>query len=73
MADNNAQTRRRGRMRRIAPWHPNQLRHATGTAVRRRYGLEAAQVYLDHARADVTEIYAERDLTLAKSIAREIG
>lgn len=54
-------------------WHPHQLRHSVATAVRKRYGLEAAQVYLGHATADVTQVYAERDLGRATEIAREIG
>ena len=47
--------------------------HAVATAVRRRYGLEAAQVALGHSKADVTQVYAERDQGLAERIAREIG
>jgi hypothetical protein len=35
--------------------------------------LEAAQVTLGHAAADVTQVYAERDLTLAVEVARKIG
>ena len=31
-------------------WHPNQLRHTHGTAVRGRFGLEAAQVALGTRR-----------------------
>lgn len=54
-------------------WHPNQLRHTHGTRVRREYGLEAAQVVLGHARADVTQVYAEADLTQAIRVAAEIG
>jgi len=54
-------------------WHPNQLRHAAATAIRARYGLEAAQVVLGHSRADVTQVYAERDLAKARSVMREIG
>jgi integrase len=54
-------------------WHPNQIRHARGTELRQLYGLEGAQVVLGHARADVTQIYAERDLALAERIAREVG
>jgi integrase len=38
----------------VPPWHPNQLRHARATEVRRRFGLEAAQVALGHSSADVT-------------------
>lgn len=54
-------------------WSPNQLRHAAGTEVRRQYGLEAAQVVLGHAKADTTQVYAERDQTLAADIMRKIG
>ncbi len=57
----------------VPAWHPNQLRHAFATEVRRRFGLEAAQVLLGHARADVTQVYAERDATLAAGVAGEIG
>lgn len=54
-------------------WSPNQLRHAAATEIRREFGLEAAQVILGHAKADVTQIYAERDLTLGVEVARRIG
>ncbi len=57
----------------VERWGPNQLRHSAGTKVRRRYGLEAAQVFLGHAKADVTQVYAERDAALAARIAREVG
>ena len=57
----------------IKPWSPNQLRHSLGTEVRKKFGLEGAQVMLGHARADVTQIYAERDLGLAIRIAAELG
>jgi hypothetical protein len=49
------------------------LRHSLGTEVRRKFGLEAAQVMLGHSQANVTEIYAERDLALAVRVAAEIG
>lgn len=57
----------------VPHWHPNQLRHAKATEVRRVYGLEAAQVVLGHAKADVTQVYAERDLELAEAVAAELG
>jgi integrase len=57
----------------VPHWHPNQLRHTFASEVRRRYGLEAAQALLGHARADVTQVYAERDLTLALRVAAEMG
>jgi len=70
---------RKGLQRRAAQWRaehcwsPNQLRHAAGTEVRRQYGLEAAQVVLGHAVADVTQVYAERDQALAAEIMQKIG
>jgi integrase len=54
-------------------WSPNRLRHSAGTEVRREFGLEAAQVVLGHSRADVTQIYAERDSAKAVEVARQIG
>ena len=59
---------------RLVPrWSPNQLRHARATEVRRQHGLEAAQVTLGHAKADVTQVYAERDVALAAAVARATG
>ena len=57
----------------IPHWHPNQLRHSRATEIRKEYGVEAAQVTLGHARADVTQVYAERNQKLARRIARETG
>ena len=57
----------------LAYWAPNRLRHARATEVRRTYGLEAAQVILGHAKADVTQVYAERDSALAVEVMKKIG
>jgi integrase len=54
-------------------WFPNQLRHKVATEVRQKFGLEAAQVTLGHASADVSEIYAERDFSKAAAVMREVG
>lgn len=54
-------------------WTPHQLRHTRATQIRRKYGIEAAQVILGHSKAGTTEIYAERDLTRARQIMVEIG
>jgi len=54
-------------------WAPNQLRHAAGTEIRKRFGLEGTQVALGRSKANVTEIYAERDLSKAMEIARQAG
>lgn len=57
----------------LESWSPNRLRHAAATEVRRQFGLEAAQVTLGHAKADVTQVYAERDHDLAKRVALKLG
>jgi integrase len=57
----------------VPHFHPHQVRHTHATEVRRRFGLEAAQVALGHAQAQITEVYAERDLALAAKVAKEIG
>jgi integrase len=57
----------------IHVWHPNQIRHARGTEVRKRFGLEAAQAVLGHAELGVTQVYAEVDRETALRVVREIG
>jgi integrase len=54
-------------------WAPNRLRHTAATEIRRRFGLEAAQVILGHSDAKITEVYAERDATKAREVAGMIG
>ena len=54
-------------------WHPNQMRHSAATEIRARFGLEAAATVLGHAKPDTTLIYAERDLSTAEKIMREVG
>ena len=59
---------------RIIPrWSPNRLRHSAATEIRARFGLEAAATVLGHAKADVTQIYAERDMAKAAQIMGEVG
>ena len=57
----------------VSQWAPNQLRHTAATEIRKKFGLEAAQVLLGHSRADVTQIYAERDISKGVEVARLIG
>lgn len=54
-------------------WTPNRLRHSFATEARRLYGLEAAQVLLGHSSADITQVYAERDVAKGIEVARAIG
>ena len=57
----------------VKPWAPNRLRHSAATAIRKNYGLEAAQVSLGHSSANVTQTYAQRDAELARRVAAEVG
>lgn len=58
----------------VPHWHPHQLRHNYATDIRKKYGLEAAQILLGHSSALVTEaVYAERDMEKAQQIAQVIG
>jgi integrase len=57
----------------IKTFNPNQLRHTAATEIRKRFGLEGAQVALGHSSADVTQVYAEADKAKATLIAKEIG
>ncbi len=54
-------------------WRPNQLRHTRATEVRKQFGLEGAQVVLGHKKADVTQVYAERDAALAIEVSKKTG
>lgn len=57
----------------VPRWTPYRLRHSAATLIRREHGLEAAQVILGHAKADVTQIYAAVDRAKAASVIQEIG
>ena len=56
-----------------AKWSPNQLRHTAATEVHKKFGLQAAQLVCGHQNAEATQIYAERDASLAKKVARAVG
>jgi integrase len=45
----------------VTLWSVNQLRHLAATDVRKKYGLEVAQILCGHKHASTTEIYAEKD------------
>ncbi len=57
----------------VERWSPNRLRHSAATEIRREFGLEAAQVILGHSQANVTQVYAERDLAKGLEVAKQIG
>jgi site-specific recombinase XerD len=51
----------------------NRLRHLAATEVRKKHGLEAAQILCGHKHASTTEIYAEVDHEKGIQVVREIG
>jgi integrase len=57
----------------IPRWHPHQIRHTTGTEVRGKAGLDAAQVRLGHKSAKTAEIYAALTLKQQIEIAEMYG
>jgi integrase len=57
----------------VPRWSPLQLRHTAATAIRAKYGVEAAKIILGHTRVETAQIYAERDMGRAEQIMREIG
>ena len=52
---------------------PHRLRHNAATRIRKDFGLEAAQLLLGHARADVTQLYAEADEAKAIDVVERCG
>ena len=57
----------------VPSWSPNQLRLSAATRIREEFNLEAAQVVLGHAKSDVTQVYAERDLKKAREVMAAVG
>lgn len=57
----------------VPHWNPHQLKHACGTDVRKKFGVEAARAYMGHTKLSTTEIYAEKDMELVEHIALEMG
>jgi integrase len=54
-------------------WTPYQLRHTTGTKVRKEMGYECAGATLGHTNMSATAIYAERNQGLADEAAKRFG
>lgn len=57
----------------MKPWHPHQIRHTRGQEIRERFGIEGTQAHLGHDSMEATQVYSQRRLELAKSIAKETG
>jgi integrase len=57
----------------VPHWHVNQIRHLSATEIRKKHGLEVAQIMCGHKHASTTEIYAEVEQEKGIQVAREIG
>jgi len=57
----------------VPKWTPYQLRHTFATQMRRLHGVEAAQLGLGHARTNIVDIYAEKNLSLLITLAKQDG
>lgn len=57
----------------VEPWTPHQLRHAMGSEVREKFGLEHVQATLGHAEFSMSEVYAKATLQRAIDVAAVLG
>lgn len=57
----------------VPKWGPNRLRHNFATRSRREFGIEATRTVLGHASAVTSELYAEKDYEVARSVVAKIG
>ena len=57
----------------VPTFTPNQLRHSLATRLRREFGLEATGAVLGHSDLTTSQIYAEKDAALAKTVMGKIG
>jgi integrase len=57
----------------VPKWTPHRLRHTAASAVRKEFGLEAAQIILGHSRCDTTQVYAEVNHSKGIQIAEKMG
>jgi integrase len=57
----------------VPHWHPHQIRHAVGTALRREAGLDVARAVLGHNTLVTTEHYAALDEEAAVKIMGRLG
>lgn len=56
----------------IPHWHPNQLRHAIATEIRKSLGQQQAQLWLGHLHLSTTGIYAEKQVSELFSVAERL-
>lgn len=62
-----------GDAKRLDAWSPGRIRHTTATAVRAKFGREAAAEYLGHSGLEMIDTYAEQAIETAVRIAAEMG
>jgi integrase len=69
-----SQAIRKGSQKAKVPhFHPHQIRHTTATKLRREFGLDTARVVLGHRSPQITELYAELDVSRAAEVAAKLG
>ena len=54
-------------------WSPHWLRHTAASRYREEFGLESAQVLLGHSKADMTQLYAQRNHKAAIAVVAKVG
>jgi integrase len=59
--------------KKIPTWTPYQLRHSFATEMRRKHGVEAAQLGLGHKQTNIVDVYAEKNLRLLVELAKQNG
>lgn len=57
----------------IPTWHPSQLRHNAATVLRKEFGIEVARAVLGHSDIKTSEIYAEKDSSVARDAMEKLG
>jgi integrase len=57
----------------VPHWHPHQLRHNAATTLRREFSLDVARVVLGHRSPQITELYAELDVSRAAEVMEKLG
>ena len=54
-------------------WSPNRLRHSFATTTTKEHDIVVASILMGHAKADVTQIYAQQDRDKAIAARRAMG
>ena len=57
----------------VRPFVPHELRHTSATLIRDRFGSDAAQAVLGHAKPDMTAHDTSQTIALAVATAEKIG